>query len=68
MKGFFFLIISGILAYGIGCLGRNRRIGFGWAFGLSLLNLFLGLIVVLLSKKKDSVDFINMNKNKNSEL
>ena len=68
MEGFFFFFISGILAYGIGCLGRNRRIGFGWAFGLSLLNLFLGLIVVLLSKKKDSVDFINMNKNKNSEL
>ena len=32
-------------------MGRNRRIGFGWAFGLSLLNVFIGLIAVLLSKK-----------------
>ena len=32
-------------------MGRKRRIGFGWAFGLSLLNVFIGLIAVLISKK-----------------
>ena len=51
MERAFFLIIAVSLAYGVGCTGRNRRIGFGWAFGLSLLNVFIGLIAVLLSKK-----------------
>lgn len=59
---FFFLIISVALAYGVGCLGRKREIGFEWAFFLSLLNLILGLIVVLCSKKKSSVDFVDMKK------
>ena len=47
----FFFIIGLALAYGVGCLGRNRKIGFKWAFVISILNLFLGLIVVLCSKK-----------------
>ena len=51
MERVFFLIIAVSLAYGVGCMGRKRRIGFGWAFGLSLLNVFIGLIAVLLSKK-----------------
>lgn len=51
MERAFFLIIAVSLAYGVGCIGRNRKIGFGWAFGLSLLNVFIGLIAVLLSKK-----------------
>lgn len=51
MERAFFLIIAVSLAYGVGCMGRNRKIGFGWAFGLSLLNVFIGLIAVLLSKK-----------------
>lgn len=51
MERAFFLIIAVSFAYGVGCMGRNRRIGFGWAFGLSLLNVFIGLIAVLLSKK-----------------
>jgi len=51
MERAFFLIIAVSLAYGVGCMGRNRRIGFGLAFGLSLLNVFIGLIAVLLSKK-----------------
>ena len=51
MERVFFLIIAVSLAYGVGCMGRNRKIGFGWAFGLSLLNLFVGLVAVLLSKK-----------------
>lgn len=51
MERAFFLIIAVSLAYGVGCMGRNRKNGFGWAFGLSLLNVFIGLIAVLLSKK-----------------
>ena len=53
MESVFFLIIAVALAYGVGCLGRNRKIGFGWAFGLSLINVVLGLIAVLCSKKKE---------------
>lgn len=53
MDRMFFLIIAVALAYGVGCLGRNRKIGFGWAFGISLINVVVGLIVVLCSKKID---------------
>ena len=57
----FFLVISVALAYGVGCLGKTRKIGFSWAFFLSLINVILGLIVVLCSKKKSKdVDFINI--------
>ena len=53
MEKMFFFIIAVVLAYGVGCMGRKRKIGFGWAFFLSLINIFFGLIVVLCSKKKD---------------
>ena len=56
-----FLVISIPLAYGVGCLGRKRKIGFGWAFVFALINVFLGLIIVLCSKKKD-VDFVDGDK------
>lgn len=50
-----------VLAYGIGCLGRKRKIGFGWAFAISLfLNPLIGLIVVLCSKEK--IEFIDVDK------
>lgn len=61
MEGLFFLCIAIGLAYGVGCLGKKRRIGFGWAFAISLCNLLIGLIVVLCSKKKD-VEFVNIEK------
>lgn len=51
MERALFLIVAVSLAYGVGCMGRNRTIGFGWAFGLSLLNVVIGLVAVLLSKK-----------------
>lgn len=51
MERAFFLIIAVSLAFCVGCMGRNRKIGFGWAFCLSLLNVFVGLVAVLLSKK-----------------
>ena len=31
MERIFFLIIAVSLAYAVGCWGRTRRIGFGWA-------------------------------------
>ena len=32
-------------------MGSKRKIGFGWALVISLLNVVIGLIVVLCSKK-----------------
>ena len=52
MDRLFFIVIAVTLAYGVGCLGRNRKIGFGWAFGISLINVIIGLIVGLCSEKK----------------
>lgn len=52
MERLFFFVIAVALAFGVGCLGRNRKIGFGWAFAISLINVVIGLIVVLCSKKK----------------
>lgn len=49
------------LAYCVGLMGEKRKIGFGWAFAISLFNLFIGLIVVLCSKKKD-VEFVDVEK------
>lgn len=61
----FFFIIAVALAYGVGCMGRKRKIGFGWAFFLSLINIFLGLIVVLCSKKKDKdILFVDIREKK----
>jgi hypothetical protein bacD2_24366 len=51
MEKMFFFCIALSLAYAVGCWGRTRKIGFGWAFGLSLLNLFIGIIAVACSKK-----------------
>lgn len=62
MERAFFLVIAIALAYGVGCLGRSRKIGFGWAFGISLINVVIGLIVVLCSKKIDD-DSITKIKN-----
>lgn len=64
MESLGLIIIAVILALGVGLLGRNRRIGFGWAFAISLINVLLGLIVVLLSKKNDAVEFIEIDKEK----
>lgn len=66
MEQMFFLIIAISLAYGVGHLGRKRKIGFGWAFFFALINVILGLIIVLCSKKKDKdIDFIDINKIEN---
>lgn len=63
MERLFFFVIAVALAYGVGCMGRNRKTGFGWAFFLSLVNIFIGLIVVLCSKKKENdVQFVDIKK------
>ncbi|MBQ6070729.1 MAG: hypothetical protein IJK85_03150 [Bacteroidales bacterium] len=56
MEKIILLVIAVSLAYGIGCLGRTRKIGFGLAFAISLLNVVIGLIAVLCSKKIDNVE------------
>lgn len=53
MDSLFFFIIAVSLAYAVGCWGRTRKIGFGLAFVLSLLNLLVGIIAVACSKKLD---------------
>lgn len=58
----FLLLLSILFSYGVACLGKKRKIGFGWAFVFSLvLNPLAGLIIVLCSKKKDT-EFIDVNK------
>ena len=56
METLFFLVIAVSLAYAVGCWGRTRKIGFGLAFVLSLVNLLIGIIAVACSKKLDNVN------------
>lgn len=59
METLVLLAIAVGLAYGVGCMGRKRRIGFGMAFVISLFNVVIGLIAVLCSKKLDDVEPID---------
>lgn len=56
MESVILLVIAVGLAFGVGCLGRTRKIGFGLAFVISLFNVFIGLIAVLCSKKIENVE------------
>lgn len=56
MEVIILLVIAVSLAYGVGCLGRTRKIGFGLAFVISLFNVVVGLIAVLCSKKIENVE------------
>ena len=56
METVILLVIAVGLAFGVGCLGRTRKIGFGLAFVISLFNVFIGLIAVLCSKKIENVE------------
>ncbi len=60
MEKFILLVIALSLAFGVGCLGRTRKIGFGLAFVISLFNVVIGLIAVLCSKKIEDVESENM--------
>ena len=50
----FLFIIAISLALLVGKWGSTRKIGFGWAFGLSLFNIIIGVIAVACSKKKEN--------------
>lgn len=55
---FFAIIFSALVAL----LGRNRKIGYGWSFVLCLfLSPIIGLIIILFSKKVDTVEFVDVN-------
>ena len=56
MESIILLVIAVGLAFGVGCLGRTRKIGFGPAFVISLFNVIIGLIAVLCSKKNENVE------------
>lgn len=56
METIILLAIAISLAYGVGCMGRKRKIGFGLAFAISLFNVVIGLIAVLCSKKIENVE------------
>lgn len=60
MEVFVLQIIVSLL---VALLGRNRKIGFGWSFVLCLfLSPLLGIIIILCSKKKNTIEFIDANK------
>ena len=56
MESVILLVIAVGLAFGVGCLGRTRKIGFGLAFVISLFNVIIGLIAVLCSKKIENIE------------
>jgi len=57
------ILILIVVAALVALLGRNRKIGYGWSFVLCLfLSPIIGLIIILFSKKVDSVDFVDVNK------
>lgn len=56
MESIILLVIAVGLAFGVGYLGRTRKIGFGLAFVISLFNVVIGLIAVLCSKKIENVE------------
>lgn len=53
MERAFFFFIAVALAFAVGCWGSSKKIGFTLAFVLSILNIFVGIVAVLLSKKLD---------------
>ncbi len=56
---FFHVITSALVAL----LGRNRKIGYAWSFVLCLvLSVFIGVIIILFSKKNDEVEFVALSK------
>jgi hypothetical protein len=57
------IVILVILAALVALLGKDRKIGYGWSFVLCLfLSPIIGIIIILLSKKNDAVDFVDVKK------
>jgi hypothetical protein len=62
MAQVFVLLVALGLAVLVGQLGKNRKIGFGWSFALSIfLSPIIGLLITLCSKKND-VEFVDVKK------
>ena len=60
------LIILVIVSALVALIGKDRKIGYGWSLVLCLfLSPLIGLIIILFSKKKDAVDFIDVNETTN---
>jgi len=58
MEKLFFLLFAAGVAAIVALLGKNREIGYGWSFvACFLLSPIIGIIIILLSKKK-GVEFI----------
>jgi len=57
------VLLLAIVAALVALLGRNRKIGYGWSFVLCFfLSPIIGVIIILFSKKVDTVDFVDVNK------
>ena len=55
----FHVITSALVAL----LGRKRKIGYAWSFVVCLvLSVFIGVIIILFSKKNDEVDVAEIPK------
>ncbi len=66
MEQFVMLVVFVVISLLVGKLGSKRKIGFGWAFALSLLlSPLIGLIITLISKK-DDVELVDVEKNQNN--
>ena len=62
------IVFSVIISALVALLGMNRKIGYGWSFVLCLfLTPIVGLIIILFSKKNNSVEFIDVKKENDSE-
>lgn len=63
-KIIFLVIIASLVAL----LGKDRKIGYGWSLVLCVfLSPIIGLIFILTSKKNNTVDFIDVQKEENQE-
>lgn len=51
MERFVLFIIALSLAVGVGYMGSKRKIGFGLAFVIALINVLIGLIAVFCSQR-----------------
>lgn len=66
MEAGFVIIIRVIAASIFANIGSKRNIGGTWAFILTFLLGFIGWIIVLCSKKKDTPTFTDMTKGGNA--
>lgn len=57
------IVILVIISALVALLGKDRKIGYGWSFVVCLfLSPIIGVIIILFSKKNNTIDFIDVNK------